>query len=97
MKRLAILLPLFFNSACVSTRVVLQPQGFEPYRRPDYVDYFDYYFLGFAGRNDVDLQTACMDQRPLAVEQVRGVEDGLITAMTLGIYAPLTVKVWCGD
>lgn len=87
----------FLLSGCVSSKVILDRKTYDPHRRPDYVDYFDYYFLGFKGDRHVNLRTVCQDQRPLAVETVRTVEDGVITFYTLGIYSPLTVRVWCGD
>ena len=82
---------------CVSTRVDLNAPDFRaaPARPPDYVDYFDYYAFGLVGRNEVDLGHVCSEETPRAVEQVRTVEDGLITLLTLGIYAPVTVRAWC--
>lgn len=64
---------------------------------PSYVDYFDSYWWGFKGDNSVSVQKACVDQRPLGIERVQTVEDILITAVTLGIYTPATIKIWCGE
>jgi hypothetical protein len=83
-------------SACAPTRLVMDSR-WDPSSPPVYVDYHDYYLLGFIGSAEVNLRTVCLDQRPLAVESVRGFDDGLISLYTLGIYSPMTVKVWCGD
>lgn len=64
---------------------------------PSYTDYFDYYWWGLRGTNSVSVQKACVDQKPYGLTKARTVEDMAITALTLGVYAPLTVKVWCGD
>lgn len=95
--KIAVALAFTLLCSCVSSRVVFAPERWEKAKAPDYEDHFDYYALGFFGRAQVDLRTVCMEQKPLAVEHVRTVEDGLITFYTLGIYAPLTVRVWCGN
>lgn len=81
-------------SGCVSTKVALS-KDWHHARKPDYEDYFDYYLFGTIGRNNVDIQRACMERRPEGFERTRTVEDGILTYMTLGIYSPLTVRVWC--
>lgn len=91
-----IVLPLL-AAGCVSSRVVLQGGSQTESRRPDYVDYFDYYFWGLGGSPSVDLQKVCMEQKPLIAEQARTLEDGVISLFTLGIYSSMTVRVWCGD
>jgi hypothetical protein len=95
-KALAILGLGLFVSSCVSTQIVLQPKA-DTHRRADYEDYFDYYAFGLIGDNSVDVQKACMDQKPQKIQRLRSFEDGLISFYTLGIYTPLTVRVWCGD
>lgn len=90
------LIYLFVSVGCMSTRVAISPK-WDPHSKPAYVDYFDYYLFGFMGRNSVSLQKACVDQKPLAFERIRSIEDGIIAFWTLGIYSPMTVKVWCGD
>ncbi|MGE0527026.1 MAG: hypothetical protein AB7G93_17610 [Bdellovibrionales bacterium] len=93
---LALVLGSALLPACMSTKVVLNPE-WEPSSPPVYVDYFDYYWFGFQGHSRVDLDQVCMDQKPHAIQHVKSFEDGVITTLTLGIYSPLTVKVWCGD
>ena len=95
MKNIAILFFIFL-AGCQSTRVSMSDK-WDPRSKPSYVDYFDYYLLGFIGDNSVTVQKACVDQRPLGFERVHTVEDIAITVVTLGIYSPVTVKFWCGD
>jgi hypothetical protein len=83
-------------AGCMSTRIKLN-EKFNPSDKPAYVDYVDYYFAGLAGNPELNLQKICMDQKPLGVQRMNSVEDGVITLFTLGIYSPATVKVWCGD
>lgn len=83
-------------SGCMSTTVVFN-ERWNPKSRPSYVDYFDTYWWGFHGKPEVSLQQVCLDQRPHALRRVRSAEDVAIGAVTLGVYIPLTVTVWCGD
>ena len=95
-KAATIVLLLTVSVACVSSRVQLDPK-WDRSVKPVYVDYFDHYFFGFVGNPSVNLQKACMDQKPYGVQAVKTPEDGVITFSTLGIYSPTTVRVWCGD
>ena len=96
MRTLFLLLALASASGCMSTKVQLDSKWDRsaPYT---YEDYENYYLLGLVGNPAIALQTVCMDQKPYGVQRLKGVEDGLITAFTLGIYSPATVRVWCGD
>jgi hypothetical protein len=84
----------------MSTRVVMD-ENWSPASRPVYEDYFDYYFWGLGGQsspyNQVTLQKVCMDQKIQAVKRFKNPEDIFLSVVTLGIYSPMTVQVWCGD
>lgn len=95
MKRIALLLFILL-AGCQTVRVQFSDK-WDRTQRPSYTDYFDYYWWGLRGTNSVSIQKACVDQRPYGMVRSRTVEDMLITALTLGIYTPVTVKVWCGD
>lgn len=82
--------------SCVSTYVVFD-RSWDKKAKPAYTDYFDSYFGGFVGHESVNLSRVCMDQKILAVRRYKSWEDGFLTGITLGIYAPTTVSVWCGD
>jgi len=83
-------------SGCMSTKIILSDK-WNPHSPPTYVDYFDTYWFGFAGRPSVAVQKVCLDQNPLAVHRIKTPEDAIITLFTLGIYTPTTVRIWCGE
>ncbi len=83
-------------AGCMSTRVVLDPK-WDSSAKASYEDYFDYYFFGLSGHPSLNLQKVCMDQKTHAFKRFKSPEDAIITWLTLGIYAPATVRVWCGD
>ena len=62
---------------------------------PTYEQRKSFFFAGLVGEQRVDVVEVC-NGRP--VEQMQSQQtfvDGLLTGLTLGIYAPHTVKVWC--
>lgn len=96
LKLIAAVSVLTITAGCMSARVVFS-DNFRPGTRPVYVDNFDYYWGGFKGSPQVALQKVCMDQRIHAFQRIKTAEDGILTVVTLGIYSPSTVKVWCGE
>lgn len=83
-------------TGCMSTRVSFDPK-WDARSKPVLEDYFDYYLLGLIGENEINLQKVCMDQKLYGMRRFMSFQDGFITAITLGIYTPMTVRVWCGD
>ena len=96
MKFIATVLLFLITCGCMSTRVVFS-EKFHLRNKPSYVDYFDSYWAGLKGHPQVALQKVCLDQQVHAFERVKTAEDGILTAITLGIYSPSTVKIWCGE
>ena len=96
MIRRLVFFSLILNAGCTMTPISLQHK-FSPDSKPSYEDYMDYYAMGFIGSPSVDMQKICMDQKPYAVQRAFTPDDALITLVTLGIYMPMTVRVWCGD
>lgn len=95
MKLLIPALAVFF-AGCMNTKVKLE-ERWNPEAKPSYVDYFDSYWWGLSGHPGVSLQKVCMDQKPMAFQRIHTGEDIVISFVTLGIYLPTTVKVWCGE
>ncbi len=81
---------------CMSTTVVFD-EKWQSSSKPTYTDYYDQYFIGFSGVSVVHLEKVCMDQKIHAAQKIKTSEDMILTGLTLGIYSPVTVNVWCGD
>ena len=96
MKPVLAALAILLLTGCMSTRVIFDPK-WDSRMRATYEDYFDYYFFGLSGHPEVNLQKVCMDQKVYAFKRFKSPEDAIITWVTLGIYSPATVRVWCGD
>ncbi len=62
---------------------------------PEYEDSKSFYFWGLSGEHRVDVKKICGDTEALQMQSQQTLVDGVLTLLTLGIYAPHTVKVWC--
>ncbi len=62
---------------------------------PTYEARKQFYFWGLAGEHRVDVTKVCGDKKVTQMQSQQTFLDGLLGGITLGIYAPHTVKVWC--
>lgn len=81
-------------ASCARSQAVLRPDWDET-SRPSYVDHVDGWVFGLFGSGRFDLGRVCMDQAPAAVRQGLTAPDVLLTLVSLGVYSPTTIKVWC--
>ena len=64
---------------------------------PDYEDSKDFFFWGLTGQYDIDVSQICKSSKPLQMQTVQTAKDGFLGLITLGIYYPHSVKIWCDD
>jgi hypothetical protein len=50
---------------------------------------------GLIGEHHVDVLAICGGKEPAQMQSQQTFVDGLLTLVTLTIYAPVTTKVWC--
>jgi len=63
---------------------------------PNFEESHNFFILGIVGEAQVDASKVCGD--PKAVEQIQTLftaVDGLFAWLTLSLYAPKSVKIWC--
>ena len=83
-------------SACSS--VTIQPQKIAKLSaKPTYQDSRPFFMWGLVGEERVDVKKVCGDQSVLQMQSQQTATDGVLGLVTLGIYAPHTVKVWCDE
>jgi len=89
---------LFLSSLSGCYSVTLRPQGeTKLISAPTKETSYDFFFWGLAKKYNLDGKALC----PAAASTVRQIQiqnslvDGLLTVITLGIYAPRSVSVWC--
>ena len=86
------LLHLLFFTNCVSVRVELEPK-YE--KTTSFVHYSHYGLFGLIGRDYVDIQSACMQGKPVHIRNYFSFEDLLFTVTLLGLYTPKSTEVQC--
>jgi Bor protein len=92
----ALLSSLILLAGCSTVQIRFHTE-FDRRAPAQYEDYFDSYLFGIVGENDVNVQQVCVDQTPLGLIRRRTLTDVSLAVLTLGIYTPFTVRVWCGD
>ena len=85
---------LFFISC---QTVTISPKGHKHrYSNiPVYEQSQSFFFWGLVGESVVNVQSICGDRKILQMQTQSTFVNQLLTALTLGIYAPRTAKVWC--
>lgn len=65
---------------------------------PTYEQSLDFYFWGLSPDwQEVNVDDVCYGSGVRQMQAQTTFEDGLFGAITLGIFAPRTVKVWCDE
>ncbi|RUO23910.1 Bor family protein [Aliidiomarina minuta] len=81
-------------TACSS--VTIQPeQGAKIVSEPDYQQSKPFFLWGLAGEHRIDVAEVCGGNEPRQMQSLHTPVDGVLNIVTLGIYAPLTARVWC--
>jgi len=83
-------------SACSS--VTIRPDGGEKDTSdPSYMDSKAFYFWGIKGEHEVDVNELCEGAPVSQMQTVMTSSDWFFGYLTLFIYTPRTVKIWCEE
>jgi hypothetical protein len=83
------------GSACSSVMYVRSPAN-RVFTEPTYESSKPFFFLGLVGPDQhVFVDQICLGKDADQIVTAYTGSDVLSTVLTLGIYAPRTVKVWC--
>lgn len=81
-------------SAC--STVTIHPKPIEQIKtRATYQDSKPFFLFGIVGEHHVNIDEICGDSIPLQMQTHQSFFNGFMTAITLGIYSPHIVRVWC--
>ncbi|MBY5990973.1 Bor family protein [Ferrimonas balearica] len=64
---------------------------------PSYQDSRHFFLWGLAGEERVNVTEVCGERTVAQMQSQQTFLDGVLGVVTLGIYAPHSVKVWCED
>ncbi len=86
---------IIFVAGC--STVTISPQGKPKVgREADYEDSKAFFLFGLVGKQQVDITKPCNGQEPQQIQTQSTFLDSFLGIITIGIYSPKTVKVWCG-
>ena len=76
--------------------VTIQPKASQKLSsQPSYEESKSFYFWGIHGEHRIDAKQICGEQGILQMQSQQTFANGLLTGITLGIYSPHSVKIWC--
>ncbi len=94
-KAVVFILLCMFMIGC-STVTIRPHGGGKLVSPPSYEERKNFYFWGLSGEHRVKVGQVCKEgQNAQQLQSQQTFVDGLLGFVTIGIYAPHTVKVWC--
>ncbi len=91
-----LLLCLVVSSLVACHSVTVRPEGItKRIDRPDYEEQKDFFLFGLVNEHAVDVRPICKSGGIDQMQAQSTFVDSLLTAVTLGIYTPRSVRVWC--
>ncbi len=91
----ALILGLAITASACSTVTIHPKSSGMVVSLPDYDESKSFYLGGLIGEHRVNVTEICGEEEPLQMQTQKTFMNGFLGAITLGIYAPHTVKVWC--
>ena len=83
-----------FSTACQSVTVIKDGGSFTE-GEPTYQKSLPYFIFGAVGKRDVYVDHICNGKTPAQFQAQTTFLDGFLGFITIGIYTPRSVKVWC--
>lgn len=91
---MALLAAVMGASAC--STVTLKEKGVQKLaQEPSHEEKKSFFLFGLIGEHHVQVKDLCQGKAPRQIQAQDTVTDSLLMIVTLGIYRPRTVKVWC--
>jgi hypothetical protein len=96
MRLLTFLLLASSLSGCYKQTFTFDGSNARPSTSADVKKWHSAVLWGLIEIGTVDAKAACGGKQVVAVGGSRNVWQSILTSITYGIYAPVTMKVWCG-
>ena len=96
MKKACLYCFCIFLVSCQTVTISPQGRSFVYSSNPVYKSSLHFFLAGIVGEYSINVEDICGER---AVEQMQTQStflDGFLYVLTLGIYTPKTVRVWCG-
>ena len=78
--------------------ITIRPEGVaKRVDRPDFEESKDFWVFGLVNEHSVDVRPICGSRKLAQMQAQSTFIDSLIGVVTLGIYTPRSVRVWCQE
>lgn len=78
--------------------ITIQPEQITKLtEKPTYQDSRPFFLWGLVGKQRVDVKALCGEQKVVQMQSQQTFVDGVLGLITIGIYSPHTIKVWCEE
>ena len=94
MKKLGTIFFCLILASC-STITISPPGGEKIISPPTYQKSKHFFLFGLVGESRVNTQSVCGGNEAIQMQSQSTFANELATLLTLGLYNPHTVKVWC--
>ena len=95
--RAAFAAALLAAAAGCSTMTIQPETGVTVRDTPSFQETRDFFLWGLVGEHRLNVTEVCAEQDVAQMQSQATFTNGLVSALTLGIYAPHSVRVWCED
>lgn len=93
-RHFSLLAALILVSAC--STVTIQPKEVgQVSSKPDYQKSHHFFIMGLFGDKEIDVRKICKNTPVKQMQTVATFKDSAASIVTMGVYTPHTVKVWC--
>jgi hypothetical protein len=87
---------LLLLTAC--STVTLTPKGQAKYETsPTYQERLPFFLAGIIGEKEIDVKEMCGKRSIRQIQTQNTFMDSFLSIVTLSIYSPRTVRVWCDE
>jgi len=94
MKRFGLILSFLILASC-STVTISPPGSDKISTAPNYQKSEHFFLWGVIGETRVNTESVCSGEQPVQMQSQSTFGNEFISLLTLGLYTPHTVKVWC--
>ncbi len=89
-----LLLAIFVLAGCAS--VTIHPtESNKLSSEPTFQETQKFFFWGLSGESHINVVEICGENGVRQMQSQMTFQNGFLTAITLGIYAPHSVRIWC--
>jgi len=96
MRILSLVMALLLATACQTVTITREGTS-KRSTPPDHTQRLPFYLFGIVGEHTIDARGVCNGKQVQQMQTKYYFLDGFLQAITIGIYSPRVVHVWCDE